>query len=110
MTAYDDFLAKWDAKFGGAPPSGFHAHAYDATNMLMNSIEAVAQVGEDGTILIGRQALRDALTGISGFGGVTGTLTCGETGDCATGEALAVFELTEAELDGNWPPAPVYQP
>ncbi|MCO6449341.1 MAG: branched-chain amino acid ABC transporter substrate-binding protein, partial [Caldilineales bacterium] len=34
---YGAFLAKWDAKYGGTPPSGFHAHAYDATNMLLDA-------------------------------------------------------------------------
>lgn len=110
-TAYTDLLAKWDAKFGGTPPSGFHAHAYDATNMLLDSIEQVAQVGDDGTILIGRQALRDALSSISGFAGVTGSLTCGPTGDCATGEALGVYQISMDEITGgNWPPAVVWTP
>jgi len=109
--AYDDFLAKWDAKYGGAPPSGFHAHAYDATNMLLDAIAEVAVVGDDGTILVPRGALRDALTATAGFEGITGTLTCNENGDCATGEALGVFELTDAEVTGgNWPPAAVWTP
>ena len=33
--AYDEFLAKWKTKFGGVPPSGFHAFAYDGTNILL---------------------------------------------------------------------------
>jgi branched-chain amino acid transport system substrate-binding protein len=39
---YNAFLEKWETKFGGPPPSGFHAHAYDATNMLLDAIEQVA--------------------------------------------------------------------
>ena len=31
-------------------------------------------------------------------------------GDCATGEALGIFQITQAELDGNWPPPVVYTP
>ncbi|MCW5876163.1 MAG: branched-chain amino acid ABC transporter substrate-binding protein [Anaerolineales bacterium] len=109
-SAYDDFLGKWADQIGGVPPSGFHAHAYDCTNMVLTAIQSVAQVGADGTLLIGRQALRDAMSATSGFAGLTGNLTCNEYGDCATGEALAVFEITQAELDGNWPPPVVYQP
>jgi len=105
--AYLGFLAKWTAKFGGVPPSGFHAHAYDATNMLFNAIEAVAVVDGDGTVHIGRQALRDALYVTADFAGLTGNLTCDANGDCATGEALAIFQLGKAEVAGNWPP-PVY--
>lgn len=108
---YADLLAKWEEKYGGTPPSGFHAHAYDATNMLLDSIEQVAQVGDDGTILIGRQALRDALNSIADFAGVTGTLTCSPTGDCATGEALGVYQVTTEEItNGSWPPPVVWTP
>jgi branched-chain amino acid transport system substrate-binding protein len=109
-TDYADFLAKWDETFGGTPPSGFHAHAYDATNMLLDAVEAVGQEAADGTLLIGRQALRDALGATSGYAGLTGTLTCSETGDCATGEALGIYEVTQAEVDGNWPPPVIFTP
>ncbi|MCO6450173.1 MAG: ABC transporter substrate-binding protein, partial [Caldilineales bacterium] len=108
---YGAFLAKWDAKYGGTPPSGFHAHAYDATNMLLDAFAAVAQVQDDGSILFGRQALRDALSATKDFNGLTGKLTCGSTGDCATGEALGIYELTDAEVTGgNWPPEAIWTP
>ncbi len=109
--SYDEFLAKWDAKYGGAPPSGFHAFAYDGANIMMDAIEAVAQVGSDGTVLIGRQALREAMTATAGFNGLSGNLTCSETGDCATGEALGIFQITNDEIEGgNWPPNVVWTP
>ncbi|MBI3158560.1 MAG: branched-chain amino acid ABC transporter substrate-binding protein [Chloroflexi bacterium] len=107
---YDAFLAKWAEVVGGVPPSGFHAFAYDCTNMILDAIESVAQQGSDGTLLIGRQALRDAMTATANFDGLTGLLTCNEYGDCATGEALAVFQITEAELGGGWPPAAIWTP
>ena len=107
---YDAFLAKWTTKYGGSPPSGFHAFAYDATNILMDAIASVAQQGEDGSLSIGRQALRDAVSATSGFNGLTGTLTCSEYGDCATGQALGIFEITQAEVDGNFPPAAIWTP
>ena len=106
---YEAFLETWDEEIGGTPPSGFHAHAYDATNMLLDAVEAVAVVSDDGSISIGRQALRDALTATTDFAGLTGLLSCSETGDCATGEALAIFQITEAEVnDDAWPPAPFW--
>jgi branched-chain amino acid transport system substrate-binding protein len=118
--AYDDFLAKWETKFGGVPPSGFHAFAYDGTNILFDAIEKVAVVQDDGTVYVPRQALRDAIAETSGYQGLTGTLDCGSkefgdlgtsNGDCATGQALGIFELTEAEVnEGNWPPPVVYTP
>jgi branched-chain amino acid transport system substrate-binding protein len=120
--SYDAFLAKWDAKFGGVPPSGFHAFAYDGTNILLDAIEQVAVKDDDGTVHVGRQALRDAITGTTDYTGLTGKLNCGDDdysafgitnkshGDCATGGALGIFEITQAELEGNWPPPVVYTP
>jgi branched-chain amino acid transport system substrate-binding protein len=118
-SVYDDFLAKWDTKFGGVPPSGFHAFAYDGTNILFDAIEQVAVTDTDGTTYIGRQALRDAIKATAGYSGLTGKLDCSDKqfgdftskADCATGEALGVFQISEAEVnDGNWPPEVIYQP
>jgi len=120
--SYDAFLASWGTKFGGVPPSGFHAFAYDGTNILLDAIEKVAVVDDDGTLHIGRGALRDAITGLNDYTGLTGKLDCSDDdysafgisnashGDCATGEALGVFQITQAEVDGNWPPPVVYTP
>lgn len=108
--AYKAFLQKWADQIGGVPPSGFHAHAYDATNILLNAIEEVAVVDADGTVHIGRQALRDAIYAVKGFAGLTGTLSCDENGDCATGEALGIFQLSDAEVNGAWPPPVLWQP
>jgi branched-chain amino acid transport system substrate-binding protein len=108
--AYDDLINKWKAKFGGPPPSGFHAHAYDAANILFAAIEKVAVTGPDGSLYIGRQALRDAVHATKDFNGLTGKLTCDANGDCATGEALGVFKLSEAEVKGAWPPPVFWQP
>jgi len=112
--AYEDFLDLWEEEIGGVPPSGFHAHAFDATNMLIMAIEEVAQTDDEGNVLIGRQALRDALAAIEDFDGLTGTLTCQNEspfiGDCATGEALAIFQITQEEIDGNWPPPVIFEP
>jgi len=114
--AYQEFLAMWaEEQPGGTdtPPSGFHAHAYDATNLLLDAVEAVAEEMDDGTLIIGRQALRDAMAAVEDYAGLTGSLTCQEdspyAGDCATGTALAIFELGEAQVnEGAWPPPIVW--
>lgn len=107
---YDELLQKWADTHGGTPPSAFHSHMYDATVMLLDAISAVAQVDDDGNMLIGLQAIRDYLNAVEGFDGITGTLACGPTGDCATGEALAVYQFAEETLAGEWPPPVIYQP
>lgn len=107
--AYEKLLAQWVDEYGSDPPSGYHAHAYDATNLLLNAVEAVAIVNEDGGLTVGRQALRDAVAATEDYPGLTGRLTCREdspfAGDCSPGTALAVFKITEAEVyDDHWPP------
>lgn len=111
--AYDEFLAMWEEEIGGVPPSGFHAHAYDATNLLLNAVEEVAVEADDGSLVIGRQALRDALSDVEAYQGLTGELSCQDespyAGDCATGTALAIFQITEAEVNEDaWPPEVVW--
>ena len=107
------FIEKYNAKFGADPASGFGPHAYDAINIFFAAIEKVAVVDEDGTVHIGRQALRDAVFATSGFSGLTGSLSCDENGDCATGEALAVYQVTQEMVDGSvnlTTSVPVWQP
>jgi branched-chain amino acid transport system substrate-binding protein len=81
--AYDAFVAKYKVKFGTLPINIFHAHAYDAFNIVMAAIEKVAVVEPDGTIYIPRQGLRDAVAATKDFQGLTGVLTCSASGDCA---------------------------
>ena len=112
--AYEAFVDTWRREIDGAGPTGgFHAHGYDAANLLFDAVAAVAEERADGTLVIGRQALRDALAAVEDYAGLTGSLTCQDesphAGDCATGEALAILQLTAAEVhDGNWPPAVVW--
>lgn len=106
---YQEFLANWTEIVGG-DVGPFSEHAFDATNILLNAIEAVAVEAADGSLVIGRQALRDALTNLEGYVGLTGTLECNEYGDCATGEAIAIFNVTDATLGGEWPMPAIWTP
>ncbi|MGD2143616.1 MAG: branched-chain amino acid ABC transporter substrate-binding protein [Anaerolineae bacterium] len=98
---YDHFLEVHQEKYGEAPLSVFHAHAYDGTMMLLAAIEEVAVQEEDGTLHIGRKALRDALYATKDFDGVTGTLNCNEFGDCADPE-IAVNQIQGGEYVPLW--------
>ncbi|MBI5842075.1 MAG: branched-chain amino acid ABC transporter substrate-binding protein [Chloroflexi bacterium] len=55
---------------------------YDVTTLLLEAIAKVAEVDADGTMHIGRQAIRDVLYARRNFPGKTGTLTCNQYGDC----------------------------
>jgi branched-chain amino acid transport system substrate-binding protein len=88
--AFDAFASRYETEYNEPPTSSpYLAHTYDATNLLLDAIEAVAVQEEDGTLYIGRQALRDALYATAGYQGLTGSLTCDEYGDCG----VARFEV-----------------
>jgi branched-chain amino acid transport system substrate-binding protein len=98
---YAGFLARHEARYGERPLAPFHAHAYDAANMIFAAIEKVA-VQEGDTLYIPRKALRDALFGTTDLTGLTGNLTCSPYGDCADPK-IAVYECMSAD-PATWDP------
>jgi branched-chain amino acid transport system substrate-binding protein len=100
-SGYQEFLQRHEAKYGGATLAPFHAHAYDASNMVFAAIEEVG-VQEGDCLYIGRKALRDALYATENFQGLTGSLTCDEYGDCADPK-IAVYESFNPD-PANWNP------
>ncbi len=91
--ARDALVSRYETKYGEAPDAIYYAHTYDAANLLLDAVEAVAVQEEDGTLHLGRQALRDALYATSGYQGLTGNLTCDEYGDCG----VARFQVTRLD-------------
>ena len=106
---YQNFLKVHQKKYGEKPIAPFHAHAYDATMMILNAIDKVA-VKDGGNLYIGRKALRDALYATSQMKGLTGTITCDQHGDCADPK-IAVYQ-TAADNVKNlvMPTKPVWKP
>jgi branched-chain amino acid transport system substrate-binding protein len=92
-----EFIPAYKEAFGSDPLSVFHAHAYDAANVVFEAIEKVAIDNGDGSLSIPRQALRDAVFDTKDYQGVTGTITCLPTGDCATDVTIGMF------LGPGWP-------
>jgi len=106
--SYKDFLKKFKAKYGGDPEAPFHAHAYDATTMILKAIEKVAK--EDGDILIiDRAELNKALHATEGYKGLTGTITCDRYGDCADPK-IAIYKTEKKDLKaGKMPTKPFWK-
>lgn len=109
LTAFGpDYKAKFIPEYGtipgcaATPTNVFHAHAYDATNIIFAGIEKVAIKNADGSLLIPRKALDQAMLATKGFQGLTGTLTCNATGDCADPK-IAVYKATSAD-PASWNP------
>jgi branched-chain amino acid transport system substrate-binding protein len=104
----DEFVPAYQEAFGSEPLSVFHAHAFDAVNILMDAIEAVAIENDDGSLSIPRQALRDEVFATNGYDGVTGTITCTELGDCATDVTIGVFLAPGWPVEGGTDEPAVY--
>ena len=107
---YKDFLAKHQKKYGEKPLAPFHAHAYDAAMIVFNSIEKVAKKAPDGTLYIGRMALRDALLATKDYKGLTGNLTCDKYGDCADPK-IGIYKTTAENVKNLvMPDKPIWKP
>jgi branched-chain amino acid transport system substrate-binding protein len=99
----DEFLPAYREVSGEDEPiSVFHAHAFDAYNMLADAIEEVAITGDDGTTYIPRTALRDAFFATTDYAGITGNLTCDENGDCADAK-ISVSQVVDGAFERIWP-------
>lgn len=105
---YAGFIEKHQAKYGTATLSTFHAHAYDAANILFAALDTVAVVEADGTIYVPRQALRDAIYATKDFKGITGTLSCSASGDCGA-PVIAVYQVVNPD-PASWNPADATNP
>ena len=67
-----------------------------ATTMLLEAIANTATLDGD-NLVIDRQAIRDYLTGIDGYEGIIGTISCDEYGDCGA-QRIAVYEHQDGEV------------
>ena len=72
-------------------------------NMIFACVEKVAVKNADGSLSIGRQALRDCMYATKDFKGLTGNLTCNATGDCADPK-IAVYEYHK----DTYPPTKIW--
>src|SRR5437762_8073580 len=75
-------LPEYQEFAGKDPTSVYHAHAYDAANIIFDAIEHVSLTDSSGNLFIPRTALKDYARGVKDFKGLTGTLTCDPNGDC----------------------------
>jgi branched-chain amino acid transport system substrate-binding protein len=96
-----EFVPAYQEAYGTAPLAVFHAHSFDATTILLDAVEAVAIENDDGSLSIPRQALRDEVFATEGYEGMIGTITCEETGDCATDVVIGIFLGPGWDVEGG---------
>jgi branched-chain amino acid transport system substrate-binding protein len=91
----NEFLPAYNDQYGTEPLSVFHAHAFDAMNVLVKAIESSAVENSDGSLTINRVALRDAVQNTTGYEGIIGTITCTPDGDCATSVTIGIYKVPD---------------
>ncbi|MYL85005.1 ABC transporter substrate-binding protein [Desulfovibrio aerotolerans] len=82
--AVDELQKMYRTKYLSDPLTSYYMSAFDAAGILFAALERTAVKGTDGSCIIGRQALRNALLATKDYPGVGGLLQCDEFGDCAT--------------------------
>ena len=82
--AVDELQKMYRAKYLTDPLTSYYLSAFDAAGILFAALERIAVKGKNGSFVIGRQALRNALLATKEYPGVGGLLQCDEFGDCAT--------------------------
>ena len=95
-----DILAEYRAAYGHDPETPFWAHTYDAVVLLLDAIEAASFV-DRGTLVVDRSAVREHLNGISEYGGIIGSITCDEFGDCGVGKMVIIEHIDSNDLPAS---------
>ena len=82
------------------PPSApYFLGGYDAYHILLDAIEAVADVAVDGALHIDRAALLDYVDSLEGYEGASGTISCQPGGECVSAPTgIYVIEAGEARV------------
>jgi len=88
-----DWVKKFEAKYG--PRQTFSPQAYDAANILMLAVEKAAEKRSDGSLVIGKRALRNAVADTK-YNGITGEISFDPYGD-RTGSVVVIYKVTEED-------------
>lgn len=79
--AYQNFAAAFESMFGRPCCQWFAPHAYDATFILLNAIQAVSVNDEAGSMVIPRQQLAAIVRDTHGWPGASGEIYFDEAGN-----------------------------
>jgi branched-chain amino acid transport system substrate-binding protein len=87
------WVQRFESQYG--PRQTFSPQSYDATHTLMMAVEKVGKNQPDGSLIIDKKALRDAVAETE-YEGITGKISFDPNGD-RTGSVVAVYEVVEEE-------------
>jgi branched-chain amino acid transport system substrate-binding protein len=93
----DAFVARYEETYEESPPGPYHPNGYDAYNILLDGIEAVGTVGDDGSLVISRSALQEYLRSFEGYEGLTGLLSADGTGETSSAD-IGFYQVQGGEF------------
>lgn len=94
-----DFAAEYKTANGGEPrASAFVAHTADATRVLLDAVNKVAQAQPDGSLTVDPLALRDAVATTNITDGVSGHVRFDDRGDRTSDSQ----DLSQQAIDLGW--------
>lgn len=95
------FFEAYRARYKEEPIAVYAAQAYDATRILLNAIESAGiQVGS--RLYIPRAALRRALFATHNYEGLSGIITCSNSGDCAAPN-IVIYQVNPPKFTPIYP-------
>ncbi|MSX02637.1 MAG: ABC transporter substrate-binding protein [Actinobacteria bacterium] len=90
-----EYLPAFKRSSGAAPAGVFDTNAFDAANLIFDAIRQAAERQPGGGLVVDREKMRSALLEVKGYSGLSGTLDCSTTGDCAQGGRIAVYKAPD---------------
>lgn len=88
----DSFLPAYQRLVAERPPLVSTSASFDAINLVLAAIRRTAQPLPGGRLLINRNELREAVVGVTGYPGLSGTLDCTPLGDCVRSARVSIYE------------------
>ncbi len=98
------FTEQYRARYSEEPIASYHLQGYDAALLLLSAVQqaSVGVTSADGSLLIRRQALRDAILQVRDAAGLSGPITCSQYGDCAEPN-IEIFQIKDTDFIPVYP-------
>jgi len=93
-----EFLTAYEAAYGETPSAPFWAHSYDATAMLLDAIAASSTLDGD-SLVVDKAGVREYLDGLTNYGGMIGTLSCDDYGDCGSQRITVIHHVDPTDIE-----------
>jgi branched-chain amino acid transport system substrate-binding protein len=94
---YDAFLEVYRETYNEDPPAPFHANGYDSYNLILDAIEAVGQVDDDGNLVVNRADIREWIRSVDGVVGLIGTYEANGEGETLSNSGYNFFIVEDGK-------------